>query len=112
MKIPNSIFKIKPAFNITWVLEFNDLPRTTGSDKVLHDKAFNIPKNPKHDAYQRGLSSMVYKCFDKTSSGDVATLSRSEALATRDEPSIKSEIILNQQLAGELHKPIRRKFEK
>ena len=63
MKIPNSRFKIKPAFNITWVLEFNDLPRTTGSDKVLHDKAFNIPKNRKHDAHQRGLPSMVYKFF-------------------------------------------------
>ena len=108
MKIQNSRFKIKPAFNITWVIKFNDLPRTTGSDKVLHDKAFNIPKNP----YQRGLPSMVYKFFDKKSSGDVATLSRSEALATRYESSIKSEIILNKQLAGELHKPIRRKFEK
>ena len=88
MKIPNSRFKIKPAFNITWVLEFNDLPRTTGPDKVLHDKAFNIPKNRKHDAYQRGLPSMVYKFFDKKSSGDVATLSRSETLATRDDSSI------------------------
>ena len=35
------------------------------ADKVLRDKAFNIAKNPKYDGYQRGLASMVYKCFDK-----------------------------------------------
>ena len=26
-------------------------------------------KNPKYDGYQRGLSSMVYKFFDKKSAG-------------------------------------------
>ena len=31
----------------------------------MPDKAFNIAKNPKYDGYQRGLASMVYKCFDK-----------------------------------------------
>ena len=34
-------------------------------DKVLHDKAFNIAKNPKYDGYQPRLASMVYKCFGK-----------------------------------------------
>ena len=29
------------------------------------NKAFNIAKKPKYDGYQRGLSSMVYKLFDK-----------------------------------------------
>ena len=38
---------------------------------VLCDKAFNIAKNPKQDAYQRGLASMVYKCFDKKTFGGV-----------------------------------------
>ena len=33
------------------------------------DKAFNIAKNPKYDRYQRGLASMVYKFFDKKTSG-------------------------------------------
>ena len=47
---------------------FKDLPRRTGSDKVLHDKAFSIANNPKYDGYQRGLASMVYKFFDKNSS--------------------------------------------
>ena len=45
--------------------DFKDLKRRTASDKILRDKAFNIAKNPKYDEYQRGLASMVYKCFDK-----------------------------------------------
>ena len=44
--------------------DFKDLTSKTASEKVLHDKAFNIAKNPKHDGYQRGLTSMVYKFFD------------------------------------------------
>ena len=40
------------------------LTRRTASDKILRDKAFNIAKNPKYDGFQRGHSSMVYKCFD------------------------------------------------
>ena len=31
--------------------DFKDLPRTTASDKVLSNKAFNIAKNPKHDEF-------------------------------------------------------------
>ena len=46
--------------------EFKYLKRRTYSDNVLRDKAFNIAKNPKYDGYQRGLASMVYKCFDKS----------------------------------------------
>ena len=45
--------------------DFKDLTRRIASDKILHDKAFNIVKNLKYDGYQRGLSSMVYKFFDK-----------------------------------------------
>ena len=37
----------------------------TASDKILRDKTFNIAKNQKYDAYQRGMSLMVYKFFDK-----------------------------------------------
>ena len=51
-----------------------DLVKRTQSDKVLKDKAFKIASDPKYDGYQRGLASMVYKFFDKKSSGsDVAT---------------------------------------
>ena len=42
-----------------------DLTKRTVADKILRDKAFNIAKDPKYDGYQRGLASMVYKCFDK-----------------------------------------------
>ena len=71
-----------------------DLTRRTASDKTLRDKTFKIAIIPKYDGYQRGLASMVYKCFDKKSSGSGIT----------NEP--------NYQLADELHKPIIRKFIK
>ena len=73
-----------------------DLVKRTQSDKVLKDKAYEIANNPKHDGYQRGLASMVYKFFDRKSKG----------------AGIKNEIRENQQLANELHKPIIRKFRK
>ena len=37
--------------------------------KVLRDKAFNITKSLKYEGYQRGLASIVYKFFNKKSSG-------------------------------------------
>ena len=43
---------------------FKDLPRRTDSNKVLRDEVFNVDKNPNYDGYQRGLASMIYKCFD------------------------------------------------
>ena len=72
------------------------MAKRTQSDKVLKDKAFEIADNPKYDGYQRGLTSVVYKFFDKKSKGS----------------GIKNEIKENQQLANELHKPIIRKFKK
>ena len=50
-----------------------DLARRTQSDIVLRDKAFKIENYPKYDGYQRGLASMVYKFFDKKSSGSGIT---------------------------------------
>ena len=44
---------------------FKDLTWRAASNKTLHDKAFDIAKNPKSDGYQRGLTSMIYKFFDK-----------------------------------------------
>ena len=43
------------------------LTRTTSSDKIVRNKAFNVDKSPKYDRYQRGLASVVDKFFDKTS---------------------------------------------
>ena len=71
-----------------------DLVKRTQSDKVSRDKAFKIASNPKYDGYQRGLASMVYKFFDKKSSGS----------------GITNE--LNYQLANELHKTIIKKLKK
>ena len=47
--------------------DVNNLPRRAAADKLLRDKAFNIAKNPKYDAFQRGLASMVYNSFNKKS---------------------------------------------
>ena len=33
------------------------------------DKVFNIAKNPKYHRYQRGLDSVLYKFFDRKTSG-------------------------------------------
>ena len=49
--------------------DFINLTRRTKSDRILRDKALNIAKNRKFDGYRRGLASMVYKCFDKKTSG-------------------------------------------
>ena len=49
--------------------DFKDLTRKTAPEKILCDKAFNIAKNPKYDGYQCGLASMLYKFFDKNTSG-------------------------------------------
>ena len=46
--------------------DFIDLTRGTTSDKILREKIFNIAKNSKHDGYQCGFTSMVYKFFDKS----------------------------------------------
>ena len=75
--------------------DFKDLVRRTASEKVLYDKAFNIAENPKHDGYECGLPSMVYKVLNNSSAG-----------------AIKSKIRSNQELAKELHKPIIKKFKR
>ena len=69
-------------------MAYGDLPRRAASDKVLHNKAFKIAKNPKYDGYIHGVPSMVYKCFDnKFSSG---------ALTPADKSAFKSEVKSNQ----------------
>ena len=70
------------------------LVKITQSDKVLRDKAFKIASDPKYDGYKRGLASMVYKFFDKKSSGS----------------GITNEF--NYQLANELHKTIIKNLKK
>ena len=71
-----------------------DLINRTKADKILRDKAYNIASNPKYDIFQRGLTSMVYKFFDKISVG--SGIARSSSL----------------KLADELHKPVIKKINK
>ena len=89
----NELDKACFQHDMTYV-EFEDFKRRTASDKILRDKAFNIAKNPKYDGYQSGLVSMVYKYFDKKSTGS----------------GINIPLEFNEQLPKELHKPIIRKF--
>ena len=77
--------------------DFNDLTRRNASDKILHDKVFNISKNPKYDGYQCGIVSMIYKFFDKKKTSG---------------SGIKNENMSDEQLAEELHKTIIKKFIK
>ena len=66
-------------------------------------------KSPKYDGYERRLASLVYNYFYSKS----PLLARSKSLANSASiGSVKNEIMSNQELAGELHKPIIRKFEK
>ena len=80
--------------------DHNDLINRTEADKVLRDKAYNIASNPEYDGYQRGLASMVFKFFDKKSTG-----SGFKKLKNTAKPN-------SLILADEFHKPIIRKFNK
>ena len=80
--------------------DHKDLINRTEADKVLKDKAYDIASNPEYDGYQRGLASMVYKFFDKRSTG-----SGFKKLKNMAKPS-------SSILANELHKSIIRKFNK
>ena len=78
--------------------DHKDLINRTEADKFLKDKAYDKASNRKYDGYQRGLAGMVYKFFDKNSTGSGITRN-----TTKSSSSI---------LANELHKPIIRKFNK
>ena len=64
------IYKNKPCFQHDMACgKSKDLIKRIKSDKVLKYKVFKIVSDPKYDAYQRGLASMVYKFSDKKSKG-------------------------------------------
>ena len=89
--------------------DHKDLINRTEADKVLRDKAFDIASNPKYDGYQRGLASMVYKFFDKKSTG-----SGFKKLKNTTKPTAGPSALARNSsiLADERHKPIIRKFNK
>ena len=74
--------------------DFKDLTKRTASDKILHDKEFDITKNPKYNGYQRGFASTVYKFF----AGGAAMSARSKTLTTRNKSAIKNENMSNKRL--------------
>ena len=79
--------------------DHKDLINRTEADEFLRDKAYDTASNPKCDGYQRGLDSMVYKFFDKKSTGSGFM-------------KLKNTARNSSILADELHKPIIRKFNK
>ena len=101
---------IKLVFNtILLIADHKDLINRTKPGKVLRDKAYDIASNPEYDGYQRGLASMVYKFFDKKATAEPSAKhvmgSGFKKLKNTTKPS-------SSILAGELHKPIIRKFNK
>ena len=76
--------------------DFKDLTGRIASDKIFRDNVFNIIKNPKYDGWQGDVASMVYKPYDKKTSGS----------------AIKNENFSNNEVAEKLHKPIIKKFKK
>ena len=68
-----------------------DLAKTTISDAILKNRAFEVARNCKYGGYQGGLASMVYNFIDKKT---------------------RSGVNINEQLAEELHKPVIKKILK
>ena len=68
------------------------MSKRTELDKVLSNRVLEISSNANYYGYQRGLTTMVYKLFDKKSAGSGVN------------------VMPNQQLSNELQKPIIEKF--
>ena len=59
-KLDKACFKFDMAHG-----DSKDLIRRTASGRILHNKASYVAKSPKHDRYETGLGSIVYKAFDE-----------------------------------------------
>ena len=90
--------------------KYKDVENRLMSDQNLRNSAYDIASNPKYDGYQRGLASMVYKCFDSK----VAPLNK-KTMSGKDNAkhsSLERTKDVNKILAEELHKPVIKKFNK
>ena len=99
--------------------KYKDVENRLISDEKLKNSAYDIASNPKHDGYQRGLASMIYKFFDsKVAPLDKKTLSgKGNAKHTAKPSSLECSSLertkeVNKVLAEELHKTVIKKFNK
>ena len=60
--IRNELDKACFAYNAAYS-DSKHLATRTISDKILRDRAYEIPRILNYDGYQRALASMVYKFF-------------------------------------------------
>ena len=67
------------------------LAKITISDKILKIRAYKVARNRKYDGYQKALSSIIYRFFDKETG---------------------SRVNLNEILAEESHKSVIYKFKR
>ena len=78
--------------------KYKDRLNRKQSDIVLKNKALKITTDHKVNGYQRGLASMVYTFFNERTKGSRI--------------NIKENLLVNPQLAEELHKPIIKNFKR
>ena len=78
--------------------KYKDKLNRKQSDIVLKNKALKIATDPRVNGYQRGLASMIYKFFNE----------RTKESGINN----KENLIVNSQLAEELHKPIIKNFKR
>ena len=89
--------------------DHKDLINRTEADNVLRNKAYDIASNPEYDGYQRGLASMVYKFFDKKSTGSGFKKLKNTTKSTAEPSALARNSSIS---AAELQKPIIKKFGK
>ena len=78
--------------------EYKDRVNRIQSDIVLKNKALKIATDPRVNGCQRGLTSIVYKFFNERTKGSGI--------------NNKGNLLVNSQLAEELHKPIIKDFNR
>ena len=78
--------------------KYKDRLNRKQSDIVLKNKALKIATDPRVSGYQRGLASVVYKFFNERTKGSGI--------------NNKDNLLVNSQLAEELHKPIIKNFKR
>ena len=90
--------------------KYKDVENRSISDQKLKNSAYDIASNSKYNGYQRGLASMVYKCFgSKVAPLDKKTMSGN---GNAKPSSFERTKEFNKILAEELHKPVIKKVNK